>query len=37
MTEVVLNLEILTCDPLICTMNHARLIVHVLMEESISI
>ena len=32
-----LNLEILTCDPLKCTMNHPRLIVSIQMEEFISI
>ena len=28
-TEVNLNLEILTCKPLICTMNYSRLIINV--------
>ena len=37
MTEVHLSWEILTCDPLICTMNHPRLIVSNQIEEFISI
>ena len=36
-TEVDLNLKILTCDPLIITMNHPRLSVSNQMEEFISI
>ena len=35
--KIYLNLEILTCDPLICTKNHRRLIVSYQMEEFISI
>ena len=36
-TEVHLNLKSLTCDPLICTMNHPSLIVSSYMEEFISL
>ena len=37
MCEGYLNLEIITCDPLLYTMNHPRFIVSNLMEEFVSI
>ena len=35
--EYRVNMEIFTCDPLICTMNHPRLIVSNQMEDVISL
>ena len=36
-TEIHLNLDVLTCHPLIHTINHLKFIVSTQMEESISV